>query len=217
MKQTLRADARTRVLDAAESLFAQVGLQASVREITAAAGVNLAAVNYHFRSKDKLVAAVLERRAGPVNAARLKMLEEYEAEAAGNPIPLGRILEAFLAPTLELMEKHPQSLRFAARVITDPGEKMRDVLAAQFAVVAQRFHAALLRALHPLSPSEVWLRMGFLMGSTLFVWTGGAQLIGKIAGGGAKPMTEAQVLDRLILYAAAGMRAPAAARGGTAS
>jgi AcrR family transcriptional regulator len=217
MKQTLRADARTRVLDAAESLFAQVGLQASVREITAAAGVNLAAVNYHFRSKDTLVAAVLERRAGPVNAARLKMLEEYEAEAAGNPVPLERILEAFLAPTLELMEKHPQSLRFAGRVITDPGEKLRDVLAAQFAVVAQRFHAALLRALHPLSPSEVWLRMGFLMGSTLFVWTGGAQLIGKIAGAGAKPMTEAQVLDRLILYAAAGMRAPAAALGGTAS
>src|SRR5271163_200520 len=93
-----RVDTKTRILDAAEKLFALKGFEAtSLRDITAEAQVNLAAVNYHFQSKDSLIDAVIVRRIEPVNRRRLEML------AAAGPDPaLEQILRAFLTPALEL-------------------------------------------------------------------------------------------------------------------
>ena len=62
-------ETRTRLLDSAEQLFAERGIDAtSLRAITTAAGANLASVNYHFGSKDELFREVVSRRIGPVNA-----------------------------------------------------------------------------------------------------------------------------------------------------
>ena len=73
---------KTRLLDTAERLFAHHGIEAtSLRTITAEAGVNLAAVNYHFQSKEALMHAVIARRLDPINQRRLAMLDAYEAEA----------------------------------------------------------------------------------------------------------------------------------------
>ena len=61
-----------RILDAAEQLFAEKGFaETSLRLITSKAGVNLAAVNYHFGSKEELFEAVLTRRLDPMNQQRL--------------------------------------------------------------------------------------------------------------------------------------------------
>ena len=71
---------KARILDAAEALFMEHGFEAtSLRLITAAAGVNLAAVNYHFGSKEELFQAVLTRRLDPMNQARVALLDRYEA------------------------------------------------------------------------------------------------------------------------------------------
>src|ERR1700682_4102017 len=65
------ADTKTRILDAAESLFMEHGFEAtSLRSLTTAAGVNLAAVNYHFGTKEVLFRAVLTRRLDPMNQER---------------------------------------------------------------------------------------------------------------------------------------------------
>src|SRR5438132_3138101 len=73
-------ETRTRILDAAEELFMQHGFEAtSMRVLTNKAGVNLAAVNYHFGSKHALIEAVFRRRLDPMNAARIAALEELEA------------------------------------------------------------------------------------------------------------------------------------------
>lgn len=80
---------RDRILAAAEELFARTGVATtSLRAITALARVNLAAVNYHFGSKDGLVEAVYRRRLEPLNRARLKNLERVEAAAGDAPRPL---------------------------------------------------------------------------------------------------------------------------------
>ncbi len=66
-------DTKTRILNAAEKLFGMNGFDAtSLRDITAEAQVNLAAVNYHFQSKDSLIDAIIERRILPINRAALK-------------------------------------------------------------------------------------------------------------------------------------------------
>lgn len=74
------ADTKTRILDAAEALFVGGGFDSmSMRQITSTAGVNLAAVNYHFGSKDALIHAVLARRLDPLDGQRLAMLDAFEA------------------------------------------------------------------------------------------------------------------------------------------
>src|SRR5882762_6734178 len=91
-----RADTKTRILDSAEKLFGMSGFEGtSLRDITAEAEVNLAAVNYHFQSKDSLMEAVICRRIEPVNRRRLELLE-----ATGDNPTVEQILRAFLVPVI---------------------------------------------------------------------------------------------------------------------
>lgn len=92
-------DTKQRILDAAEQLFAEHGFDgASLRAITGIAGVNLAAVNYHFKSKESLIQAVLARKLGPINQRRLALLDAYEADAGSKPVPLEKIVHAMIGP-----------------------------------------------------------------------------------------------------------------------
>ena len=79
-------DTKERILETAERSFAENGYAAtSLRSIIGEAGVNLAAVHYHFGSKEELLKAVILRRAEPVNARRLALLDECESRAGGRP------------------------------------------------------------------------------------------------------------------------------------
>src|SRR5437660_7648714 len=103
---------KDRILDAAERLLAQHGFEAtSLRDITAEADVNLAAVNYHFQSKDALIDAVIARRIEPVNRKRLDMLA-----AAGPHASVEQILIAFLQPVMgaDLAALYPLMARILA-------------------------------------------------------------------------------------------------------
>src|SRR5204863_5155785 len=92
---------RARILNVAEELFGERGLdRVSIRDITNTARVNLAAINYHFGSKEDLIAAVFERRVVPVNQARLTALDAVEQSAKRHP-KLEDILEAFIRPAVQ--------------------------------------------------------------------------------------------------------------------
>src|SRR5213594_4298055 len=107
-----KRDTRSRILDVAEELFGEQGLdRVSIRDITRKAKVNLAAINYHFGSKEDLVVAVFERRVVPVNEARLAALDAVE-QAAGKKSPkLEAILDAFIRPALQRSLQAPKSER----------------------------------------------------------------------------------------------------------
>src|ERR1043165_6606444 len=73
---------KTRILDVAEALFMEHGFEATtLRQITAAAEVNLAAAHYHFGSKEELFEAVLRRRLDPMNQERLSLLTRFDDES----------------------------------------------------------------------------------------------------------------------------------------
>src|ERR687896_2628027 len=92
-------ETRTRILDAAEELFMQHGFEGtSMRQLTTKAGVNLAAVNYHFGSKEALVEAVFRRRLDPMNGARIAALEALEA--TGRALSPEAIIRAFVGESL---------------------------------------------------------------------------------------------------------------------
>ena len=92
---------KEKILDTAERLFGQQGFPCtSLRQITDEAGVNLAAVNYHFGSKEDLYKGVLIRRLRPVNEERMRLLTHVEQLAGEQPVPIRSILETFIRPLL---------------------------------------------------------------------------------------------------------------------
>src|SRR5260370_16880115 len=102
------SDTKEKILDTAERLIGERGYAAtSLRQIIAEAGVNLAAVHYHYGSKEDLLDAVVLRKVTPVNEARLARLERVEAEAGTGPLDVEKGLESFLIPTLKVATPQP--------------------------------------------------------------------------------------------------------------
>lgn len=102
---------RQRILDVAEAHFAERGFfGASVRDVTDAAGVRLAAINYHFETKEELFRSVLLRRAEPIAAERLKLLEGVAT--SGTQVRRVRaVVEAFVHPLLSRAQGNDQGWR----------------------------------------------------------------------------------------------------------
>ncbi len=117
------AGTRERILDAAEKLFAEQGFNGvSTRDITEAAGANSAAMHYHFGSKGGVIRELFERRLGPINAERERLMEEALAD---DPPDLSRLLRAFIGPTLTIGDSPGERYfkTLAARSSMDPNLK----------------------------------------------------------------------------------------------
>ncbi|RKY16350.1 MAG: TetR/AcrR family transcriptional regulator [Planctomycetota bacterium] len=217
-----------RLLDAAEELFAEQGIApVSLRAITARAGANLAAVNYHFGSRDGLVRAVLARRVQPINAARLLALDAVEAEAAaaaeangklnrkanenadgdgdGGALPLAGVLRAFLAPALEQGRGQGRPIFvLVARAQMSADRTVQQQFVSQFDDVAARFGAALARALPGVPQPEIFWRMHFIVGALCHTVVNTPLL--ELFSQGACRCDDPRLLDRLVSFAVAGMR-----------
>jgi AcrR family transcriptional regulator len=155
-------DTRGQILDAAEHLFAEHGFRgASVRAITDRAGVNLAAVGYHFGSKAELLAAVVRRVIEPINAAQCAGLDRLLARTPDPSVT--ELVEAFAGPLFDEMlagdEGGARTSRLIMRIIGDPAEEMRDWTGSAESTVRDRYLAAFGRALPDLSPEELWFRL----------------------------------------------------------
>jgi AcrR family transcriptional regulator len=195
-------DTKTRILDAAERIFSQDGFDAaSLRTITAAALVNLAAVNYHFQTKEALFSAVIERRVQPVNRRRIEMLEEM----TGKP-SVEKILEAFLRPVLESKSGEPAILRpLMARLHGVPRELHTRIIEDNFAPVMQRFVDALTAALPGAPPDELKWRLFFLIGSMTQTMAWGP-IMSKFIDGDFNPNDVETLMARLVSFGAAGIK-----------
>ena len=154
------------VFVAAERLFALHGFQnVSVRDITAAAGVNLASVNYHFGSKDALVYEIFRRRTAELNRIRARMLHEASDRHGGAP-PVGEILRALLAPPLAwLAPDHERriSLQFLIWARSEGTDEIRRVLQSDVTHL-KRFSDALMKARPDLPSEDVYWRIHFTLG-----------------------------------------------------
>lgn len=95
-------DTRTRLLDAAEKIIceAQGSLDISVRRITAEADVNIAAVNYHFGSLERLAVAAGQRVYDRLNKARLNELQAAVDRAAPATPPVRDVLRALIGTSV---------------------------------------------------------------------------------------------------------------------
>jgi AcrR family transcriptional regulator len=206
-------ETRTRILDAAEELFMQHGFEGtSMRLLTAKAGVNLAAVNYHFGSKDALIEALFRRRLDPMNAARLAALEKLEADSAGRPLAAEGIIRAFVGESLRMIEDSRSGgrnfIRLLGRTYTEPAKSIRALIGQMYAPTIERYKAALERALPQMPRDELVWRMHFMFG-TLSYTLAATDAVQLIAGAKPEDRHDARLLeDRLTAFLAAGLAAP---------
>jgi AcrR family transcriptional regulator len=202
-----RTGTKERILDSAELLFATHGFAAtSLRNIISDAKVNLAAVHYHFKSKEALLDAILIRRLGPINRERLERLD-----AAGPAATVEQILEAFIAPAVGVSADPERGgkpfVRLMARIISDDSDLLPRVLREYFGEVIQKFSAALHRALPDLPMPELFWRMHFTAGAMAHTLRAG-QDMALISAGQCDTSDVEMVTRRLVGFLAAGFRSP---------
>ena len=197
------SDTRSKILDTAERLFGDRGYDAtSLRQIIAAAGVNLAAIHYHFGSKEELLDAMILRKAEPVNEQRLALLDCVLAQAGSGTVAIERVLEAFMEPMSTAADQNPQFVRVMGRLHAEG--VLPSVVQRHFQAVILRFRAALQRALPELPDVELNWRMHFMLGAMAHTMCGTPYLWESAED---RPNFRDRIA-RLIAFVSAGFRAP---------
>ena len=211
----LGGDARSRILAAAEELFAEKGWEhTSMRELTAAAGVNIAAVNYHFRSKDRLVEELFDRLATRVNTARLHALDKYlnQMREREQQPRLQPILRTFISPYFDTVDG-PRGGQLLARLLLQqrlqPTEVTDRVYQRHFAPLARRYIEALSAACPKIPMVEWYWRYSFAVSTVVLTATdlSSDNRLARLSGGKATT-TDRQELERyLVDFLAGGLMA----------
>lgn len=196
-------DTKLRLLDAAEQLFAQHGVAGtSVRRVTATAGANLAAVNYHFGSKAQLLDAIFRRRLDTLNAHRQDALAGLPDNAA-----LEDMLRAFIRPALELSRESRGGdafVRILARAYAEHDEQLRSFLSDNYGDVLKQFAAALANRLPELSKEELYWRLDIVTGALTYAMANFG--VTRRRNGVAEQQYLEAAETHLVHFAAAGLR-----------
>ena len=102
------SDTKTKIIEATEKLIVAHGWDnVTFKMITSEAGINIAAINYHFGSREELENVLLERMVGAIERRRIALLEKIEAAAGNHPPEIRDVLRAFIEPVYEFTIEHP--------------------------------------------------------------------------------------------------------------
>ena len=204
LKGANETTAKTRILDAAELLFAKYGIaNVSVRDITAEAGVNIAAVNYYFGSKDELIKAVFIRRLEPIDKDRLELLDKTEQESGSTPPKVEAILTALILPIVERGYSGKGDGTFfqlMGRCFTESNDAIEPLLREHAAPTIRRFDQVFMQALPGITKEELFWQMTFVMGALHHA----LPVCGASRHGHS--LTAAEFTRRFTTFAAAGLR-----------
>jgi AcrR family transcriptional regulator len=197
---------KDRILHAAEELFAAQGFAStSLRQVTSRADVNIAAVNYHFGSKENLVNEVFRRRMDEMSERRMR---ELRAAQEAHPGELEPILRAFIEPALALtLDRHGSAfVRVLARAYAEKNDRLRKFLSDNYGQVLREFAKAIAPTLPSLGKEELYWRMDFVAGALTYAMADFG-LIKRPAGVSEKSHCD-KASEHLIRFASAGLRAP---------
>ncbi|HEX7338699.1 MAG TPA: TetR/AcrR family transcriptional regulator [Rhodanobacteraceae bacterium] len=194
---------KQRILDAAEELFARHGFTgASLRQVTSRAKVNLAAVNYHFGSKDRLIEEVFRRRLDDLNSRRLAALAALHDDAT-----LEDVLRAYIHPALQLsMDSHGGGafVRVLARAYAEHDNQLRRFLSEHYGDVLKQFAAAFAKRLPALDKAELYWRLDIVTGALTYAMANFG-IIQRAPDTSIDRHVE-QAAQHLVHFAAAGLR-----------
>ncbi|MEA2108127.1 MAG: TetR/AcrR family transcriptional regulator [Pseudomonadota bacterium] len=201
------------ILDAAERLFALHGYHhTSLRKITGEAGVNLAAVNYHFGSKEALLKAIFERHLIPLNKIRqdnIKAVREL-AQREKKPLRAADIIRAFIEPTLKYRDSKNGSNYFIAlvgRAMTEPDDTVRNLFLHHIKPLGFLLFETLKEALPDLNPETLYWRLQFTVGTISHIMrtTGRLEMVPDNI---TLNQDADSLIDQLLPFLTAGLEAP---------
>ena len=196
---------RQRLLEAGEQLFAAHGWNGvSIRAIAAAADVSLAALNYHFGEKERLLAEIFAARAKPIAAERMRLLDGLEQRGE---LTLDTVIEAFLRPALTVGTEFGGRvfIKLRARLATEPQAFSRQILAEAFDESSRRYLRALTALLPELATEDLAWRFHFLLGTMVYTMADPGR-IQSLAEGLCDPADVEAALRHLVPFLAAGFR-----------
>jgi len=204
---TSHFNTKDRILGAAEDLFAQYGFSGtSLRQVTSRADVNIAAVNYHFGSKENLVNEVFRRRMDEMSHRRLASLQ---LAIEKQPFKLEEILRAFIEPPLALtMDKQHGGAAFVrvlARAFAEKNDGLRKFLSDNYGHVLREFAKAITQCVPELPREDLYWRLDFIAGALTYAMADFG-MIKRPTGVSEKAHCE-KAAQQLIRFAAAGLRA----------
>ena len=203
---TAQFSTKDRILNAAEVLFAEQGFAGtSLREVTSRADVNIAAVNYHFGSKENLINEVFRRRMDEMSEARIALLQQAMSETPGQIEP---ILRAFVIPALAVSHDRGGGVAFIrviARAYAEKNDGLRAFLSARYGHVLRDFAKALAACLPDLGKEQLYWRLDFLAGALTYAMAVFGMI--KRPNGASEAAHQQRAADELIAFAAAGLRA----------
>ena len=208
MANTTHFSTKDRILGAAEELFAQHGFAGtSLRQVTSRADVNIAAVNYHFGSKENLVNEVFRRRMDDMSRERLAALQKA---VAADPGALEPILAAFVEPALAMaQDRHGGGafIRVIARAYAESNDSLRKFLSDQYGHVLREFAKALTACVPGLGKEALYWRLDFLSGALTYAMADFGLI--KRPSGVSEATHRQRAAKALIRFAAAGFQADA--------
>jgi AcrR family transcriptional regulator len=203
---------RDRIIEAANVMFAEHGVEGvSLRELTVRAGVNLAAVHYHFGSKEGVLAELFARSSKPIVEWRLELLGKVRRRRDGRPV-LEDVLDAFLRPALHAGRRQNASfVHLRARLALERGEATRRILSESFDESSRQFMDALAAAMPDLRREELNWRFHFLIGAMVYTMADSGR-IQTLSDGTCDPSDSEEALDRMVAVFAGVFRAGASGK-----
>ena len=202
---TTHFNTKERILGAAEELFAQHGFAGtSLRQVTSRADVNIAAVNYHFGSKENLVNEVFRRRMDEMSAQRLSRLKVAIQQHPGELEP---VLAAFVEPALALaQDRHGGGafIRVIARAYAEKNDGLRKFLSDQYGHVLRDFAKAIATCVPGLSKEELYWRLDFVSGALTYAMADFGLI--KRPSGVSEATHRERAARELIRFAASGVK-----------
>ncbi|WP_234041873.1 TetR/AcrR family transcriptional regulator [Persicirhabdus sediminis] len=197
------------ILDALAELVAEKGFETvSLRDITNKARVNVAAVNYHFGSKDKLVDCLVARCIQLVNSERIRLLDLAESQLADGPLDLDIVLDAFFRPFYSQVSGESCSLNLYAklmgRMISNFHEGLPEEVVPQFQETAARFTQALQLALPDVPEESIIWGLHFSYGAMAHTLVYGS-VLKQVSHGRSGTPTDEEVLQKMIEFCRKGL------------
>lgn len=201
---------KRKLLDAAEQLFAEKGFEAvSVRDITQLAKANVAAVNYHFGSRESLLTMVMMRYMTPVNEERVARLDALERKWSGKSLPLEEIIDALVRPLVGQVRKSELSERLfyklMGRTFAQQGDGLPPQIEEQLRNVVLRFTRAFAKALPAVNPDDLVWRFHFMVGGMIHLLAH-QDILQRLTNGASGTPPMESIVSRFIRFSAAGMR-----------
>lgn len=203
-----QTDLRDQILDSAELLFADLGFSgAAMREIANRAGVNQALIRYYFDTKESLFKQVFRRRGGLLAGRRHVLLDELLARPERPTVE--EIVRAYLQPQWDMKYNGPSGaafVRLQARLHAEPEEYALRLRREVYDASVKRYISALSDILPDIPRETISIRMAFLVGTYLFMLNDLGRL-GDMTDGQVYDMGKKPMLDHLVLFLSAGLRA----------